>query len=215
MADPETTLESTPESTPKTESETTPQTFTQADLDRVAGTARLEERAKYSDYDKFKIDSEALETQRQSQLSKEETLTEANAAKDKQIEALQDVNQAQVVLSAIRVQASQMGFQNPEDAVKLVDRSGIAFDVAAQAVTGVEAALATLLESSTYLKVDPTATPVRTNGGAHTPVPAATVILTEDQRTMAANLGMTPEKYAAAVARGTGSSKPLEEEDDS
>lgn len=207
MADPETTPESKPESTPET-------ILTQEQVNVIVGKARTEERSKFSDYDKYKADSETLEANRQTQLTKEESLTEANVAAEKRIEALQEVNQAQVVLSDIRVKASQMGFKDPEDAVTLVDRSGIAFDSATQAVTGVEAALTTLLESKTYLKGDTTAVPVNTNGGPRQPVPAASVTLDADQREMAGKLGISPDRYAAALGRGPGTVKPLPEKDD-
>ncbi len=179
-------------------------TLTQEQVNAIVGRARSEERAKYADYDDLKANSDKLEEQRQAQLSKEEKQSEDLVAKDKQIEDLRSANQETAIKSEIRVKASELGFQNADDAVALVDRSGIAFDTEANAVTGAEAALTTLLEGRAYLKGTPGAPKapnINRGDGNGDPVNPGAASLSADELEASKLLGVEPDKYAEAKGR--------------
>jgi len=173
--------------------------FTQADLDRYAGRARMEERQKYPDYAKLK---EELEASRREKLTKEEKLT-ADLAESERNRADSDERIATALIdSEVKVAAVQAGVINPSAAVLMIDRSGLSYSEE-DGVKGVAEAVTALLEAEPYLKGPggPAQAPNLNPGGK---APAADVGLSQDQRDAAHIMfsGMTPAEAEAEYKKG-------------
>lgn len=90
-------------------------TLTQAEVDRIVQERVARERAKYADYDDLKAKAKAAET------DQERAVREA--AEKARNEALSEVGQ-QRLEDRIRVKAAK-ALNDPEDAVRLIDREGL------------------------------------------------------------------------------------------
>ena len=154
MSDEVTPTTAQPEVPPTPAGDATPpaaaQTLTQADVDRIVKERLAREKAKYADYDTLKQAAAKLKELEDAQLS------EADKTK-KQVAELQATlaqEKAKARESAIRAavitEASKLGFNDPNDAYKLLDLA--ALNVAEDGkIEGVAEAVKKLAEERKYL----------------------------------------------------------------
>ena len=169
-------------------------TFTQEEVNRMQAQTRRDERNKYGDYNDLKARAAKADELEQAQLSDAQKL-EARAieAERKASEAQEQIASA-MIASEVKVRASALGVIDPDAAYLLLDRSNVRYD-ATEGVTGVDAALASLLEAKPYLKSSNRTPNLNPESGQ----PVATQRLTAEQRDAAQYLGMTDEQYAKGL----------------
>ena len=169
-------------------------TFTQEEVNRMQAQTRRDERNKYGDYNDLKARAAKAEELEQAQLSDAQKL-EARAieAERKASEAQEQIASA-MIASEVKVRASALGVIDPDAAYLLLDRSNVRYD-ATEGVTGVDDALASLLEAKPYLKSSNRTPNLNPESGQ----PVATQRLTAEQREAAQYLGMTDEQYAKGL----------------
>ena len=156
---------------------TTEQTFTQEQVNRMMAQTRREERGKFSDYSELKTRATRADELEQEKLTEAERM-EARAveAEKKATDAQQQIASA-MIASEVKIRASAMGVIDPDAAYLLLDRSNVHYDAEA-GVSGVDDALAGLLEAKPYLR-SANRTP---NLNPETGQPAQSVRLTADQQ---------------------------------
>lgn len=124
-------------------------------------------------------DIEAQATARKEQELTEAQKAAARAEKAEQaLQALNDRHRKTTINSAIRLAARNAGFVDPEDAVLLVDRSGLDIDDNDN-VDGVETAIKALAKTKPHLLATPKPTAPNINansGGAPAPISTDAVI---------------------------------------
>jgi phage I-like protein len=169
-------------------------TFTQEEVNRMQAQTRRDERNKYGDYNDLKARAAKADELEQAQLSDAQKL-EARAieAERKASEAQEQIASA-MIASEVKVRASALGVIDPDAAYLLLDRSNVRYD-ATEGVTGVDDALASLLEAKPYLKSSNRTPNLNPESGQ----PVATQRLTAEQREAAQYLGMTDEQYAKGL----------------
>ena len=178
-----------------TTTEPTPeQTFTQEQVNRMMAQTRREERGKFSDYGELKTRATRADELEQEKLTEAERM-EARAveAEKKATDAQQQIASA-MIASEVKIRASAMGVIDPDAAYLLLDRSNVHYDAEA-GVSGVDDALAGLLEAKPYLR-SANRTP---NLNPETGQPAQSVRLTADQQEAARLMGMTADEYAQGL----------------
>jgi len=182
-----------PEIQPDAEA-TTERTFTQEDVNRLQAQTRRDVRNQFADYQKLKDRAARADELEQAQL------TEAEKMEARAIEAEKKVNDAQqqiadaMIASQVKVRASQMGVVDPDAAFLLLDRSNVQY--ADGNVTGVDDAIASLLEDKPYLRATNNRTP---NINPESGQPVQAVRLTELQLEAARMMGLTAEEYAQGL----------------
>ena len=179
---------------PTTTEPTTEQTFTQEQGNRMMAQTRREERGKFSDYGELKTRATRADELEQEKLTEAERM-EARAveAEKKATDAQQQIASA-MIASEVKIRASAMGVIDPDAAYLLLDRSNVHYDAEA-GVSGVDDALAGLLEAKPYLR-SANRTP---NLNPETGQPAQSVRLTADQQEAARLMGMTADEYAQGL----------------
>ena len=169
--------------------------FTQEEINQMMGRVRSEERAKYSDYSRLKERAQKADELEAANLSEKEKLERKVAEADRRaIDA--DARIADTAIRAeVRMRAVQKGIVDPDAAYALIDRTDIAYSDD-EGVTGVDAALDTLLTNKSYLKAPNAVAPNLNPEG----VPAqAPVKLTDAQREAAKRHGVKEEDYAKYI----------------
>ena len=179
---------------PTTTEPTTEQTFTQEQVNRMMAQTRREERGKFSDYGELKTRATRADELEQEKLTEAERM-EARAveAEKKATDAQQQIASA-MIASEVKIRASAMGVIDHDAAYLLLDRSNVHYDAEA-GVSGVDDALAGLLEAKPYLR-SANRTP---NLNPETGQPAQSVRLTADQQEAARLMGMTADEYAQGL----------------
>ena len=185
-----------------------PRVFTeeehQAEVNRVAGTVRAEERAKLApEIKQLRERAAVADTLENAGKSETEKLrARLTTLEGSNLDAALKIADM-AVSSEIRVQAGLAGFADPNDARRLIDRAGIKYDEATQTVTGVKDALEALLGTKAYLKAPGRVTATDLNGGARIAAPAA-VVLTADQKHVAHRMfsSLPEDKAEEAYVRG-------------
>ena len=170
------------------------QTFTQEQVNRMQAQTKRETRAQFADYNELKTRAARADELEQEKLTEAERM-EARAidAEKRAADAQQQVASA-MIASEVKVRASAMGVVDPDAAFVLLDRSNVRYD-ATEGVTGVDDALASLLEAKPYLKSSNRTPNLNPEAGQ----PVATQRLTAEQREAAQYLGMTDEQYAKGL----------------
>lgn len=131
-------------------------------------------------------DIEAQATARKEQELTEAQKAAARAEKAEQaLQALEGRHRTTTINSAIRLAARTAGFVDPEDAVSLVDRSGLDIDDSDN-VTGVEAAIKALAKTKPHLlnTKQPAPNINANSGGAPAPMTTDAVIAQKRQSGM-------------------------------
>ena len=169
-------------------------TFTQEEVNRMQAQTRRDERGKFSDYGDLKARAAKADELEQAQLSDTQKL-EARAieAERKAVEAQEQIASA-MIASEVKIRASALGVIDPDAAYLLLDRSNVRYD-AADGVSGVDDALASLLDAKPYLKGTNRTPNINPESGQ----PVATIRLTAEQREAAKYLGMSEDQYAKGL----------------
>ena len=169
-------------------------TFTQEEVNRMQAQTRRDERGKFSDYGDLKARAAKADELEQAQLSDTQKL-EARAieAERKAVEAQEQIASA-MIASEVKIRASALGVIDPDAAYLLLDRSNVRYD-AADGVSGVDDALASLLDAKPYLKGTNRTPNINPESGQ----PVATIRLTAEQREAAKYLCMSEEQYAKGL----------------
>ena len=165
----------------------------QAYIDRINSRTRRDERNKFKDYSDLKARAARADELEQAQLTGAEKM-EARA-----IEAEKKVTDAQaqiadaMIASQVKVRASQMGVVDPDAAFVLLDRTNVQY--VDGAVTGVDDAIASLLEDKPYLRGTNRTPNINPESGQ----PVQAVRLTDLQLEAARMMGLTAEEYAQGL----------------
>ena len=165
----------------------------QAYIDRINSRTRRDERNKFKDYNDLKARAARADELEQAQLTGAEKM-EARA-----IEAEKKVTDAQaqiadaMIASQVKVRASQMGVVDPDAAYLLLDRTNVQY--ADGAVTGVDDAIASLLENKPYLRGTNRTPNINPESGQ----PVQAVRLTDLQLEAARMMGLTADEYAQGL----------------
>ena len=165
----------------------------QAYIDRINSKTRRDERNKFKDYNDLKARAARADELEQAQL------TEAEKMEARAIEAEKKVTDAQaqiadaMIASQVKVRASQMGVVDPDAAFLLLDRSNVQY--ADGNVTGVDDAIASLLEDKPYLRGTNRTPNINPESGQ----PVQAVRLTPLQIEAAQMMGLTAEEYAQGL----------------
>ena len=165
----------------------------QAYIDRINSKTRRDERNKFKDYNDLKARAARADELEQAQL------TEAEKMEARAIEAEKKVTDAQaqiadaMIASQVKVRASQMGVVDPDAAFVLLDRTNVQY--ADGAVTGVDDAIASLLEDKPYLRGTNRTPNINPESGQ----PVQAVRLTPLQLEAAQMMGLTAEEYAQGL----------------
>ena len=174
-----------------------PRVFTQDEVNAIAGRARLEERQKYSDYEDLKTRAAKADALERAQLSEMERLQRDYAEEQRKNLDAEGRIAAAMITSEIRVRATQKGIVDPDAAVALLNRAGVAYHEDT-GVAGVDAALDSLIALKPYLQ-GAGAHPNLNAGGTPATKP---VQLSVEQKGVAARLGVTEEQYARHLSPG-------------
>ena len=165
----------------------------QAYIDRINSKTRRDERNKFKDYNDLKARAARADELEQAQL------TEAEKMEARAIEAEKKVTDAQaqiadaMIASQVKVRASQMGVVDPDAAFVLLDRTNVQY--VDGAVTGVDDAIASLLEDKPYLRGTNRTPNINPESGQ----PVQAVRLTDLQLEAALMMGLTAEEYAQGL----------------
>ena len=165
----------------------------QAYIDRINSRTRRDERNKFKDYNELKARAGRADELEQAQL------TEAEKMEARAIEAEKKVTDAQaqiadaMIASQVKVRASQMGVVDPDAAFLLLDRTNVQY--ADGNVTGVDDAIASLLEDKPYLRGTNRTPNINPESGQ----PVQAVRLTALQLEAAQMMGLTAEEYAQGL----------------
>ncbi len=154
-----TTTETTVTTTAESE-----KTFTQADVDRIAGERAAREKARYSDYSDLKAKADKLAQ-----------IEAANATEtEKAVKAAREEGRAEVLTAAnsrllnaeARALAAEARARNPVIAVKSLDLSGVKVaDDGTVDSAAIKAAIAELQKTDAYLFGDPPVVNPNMDGG--------------------------------------------------
>ncbi len=153
--------------------EATDKTFTQADVDRIAGERAQRERAKFSDYSDLKARADKLAEIEAANASDMEKAVKA-ARDEGRSEVLTAANQ-RLVNAEARAQAAEAKARNPLVAVRSLDLSEVTVsDDGTVDVDAIKKQLTALQGSDPYLFGDPPPNPPPSfNGGPRLSPPAA------------------------------------------
>ena len=184
--------------------------FTQEQMNTVAAAARREEAAKYEDYDTLKARAGQADKLERDQMTEAQKLQTDLAGEQRKNAGLESQMADTMITAEIKVKASSMGLVDPDAAVAMINRAGIAY-TPQTGVSGVEDAMTALVEAKPYLKavVPATLAAPNINPGGQTPGPTP-VTLNQDQLNMAAKLGQTAEQYAKGLSQTGPNLAPVE-----
>lgn len=149
---------------PKTEAPAWTPPASQADLDRIITERLAREKAKFADYDDLKRKAAEHDKAAEAAKTEHEKAVEA-ARKEGMTEALKVAN-SRLVSAEARALAAEAQFQDPGDAVRLLDLSDVTVaDDGTVDTEGIKTALAELAKTKPYLIRDSGPKPPPTFGG--------------------------------------------------
>ena len=169
-------------------------TFTQDEVNRMMGQARRDARSQFSDYSELKSRAAKADELEQANLTEAERLEVRVTDAEKRATDAQEQVSSAMIASEVKVRASALGVIDPDAAYLLLDRSNVRFD-ADNGVSGVDDALASLLEAKPYLRSTNRTPNINPESGQ----PVTTVRLSADQREAARLMGLTDEEYAQGL----------------
>jgi FKBP-type peptidyl-prolyl cis-trans isomerase (trigger factor) len=169
-------------------------TFTQDEVNRMMGQARRDARSQFSDYSELKSRAAKADELEQANLTEAERLEVRVSDAEKRATDAQEQVSSAMIASEVKVRATQMGIVDPDAAFLLLNKKNVAYNVA-DGVSGVDDALAQLLEDKPYLRAG-NRTP---NINPETGQAAPPVRLTVDQREAARLMNLTDEEYSQGL----------------
>ena len=169
-------------------------TFTQDEVNRMMGQARRDARSQFSDYSELKSRAAKADELEQANLTEAERLEARVSDAEKRATDAQGQVSSAMIASEVKVRATQMGIVDPDAAFLLLNKKNVAYN-ATDGVSGVDDALAQLLEDKPYLRAG-NRTP---NINPETGQAAPPVRLTVDQREAARLMNLTDEEYSQGL----------------
>ena len=169
-------------------------TFTQDEVNRMMGQARRDARSQFSDYSELKSRAAKADELEQANLTEAERLEARVSDAEKRATDAQGQVSSAMIASEVKVRATQMGIVDPDAAFLLLDKKNVAYNVT-DGVSGVDDALAQLLEDKPYLRAG-NRTP---NLNPETGQAAPPVRLSADQREAARLMNLTDEEYSQGL----------------
>ena len=169
-------------------------TFTQDEVNRMMGQARRDARSQFSDYSELKSRAAKADELEQANLTEAERLEARVSDAEKRATDAQGQVSSAMIASEVKVRATQMGIVDPDAAFLLLDKKNVAYNVT-DGVSGVDDALAQLLEDKPYLRAG-NRTP---NINPETGQAAPPVRLTVDQREAARLMNLTDEEHSQGL----------------
>lgn len=169
-------------------------TFTQDEVNRMMGQARRDARSQFSDYSELKSRAAKADELEQANLTEAERLEVRVSDAEKRATDAQEQVSSAMIASEVKVRATQMGIVDPDAAFLLLNKKNVAYNVT-DGVSGVDDALAQLLEDKPYLRAG-NRTP---NINPETGQAAPPVRLTVDQREAARLMNLTDEEYSQGL----------------
>ena len=169
-------------------------TFTQDEVNRMMGQARRDARSQFSDYSELKSRAAKADELEQANLTEAERLEVRVTDAEKRATDAQDQVSSAMIASEVKVRATQMGIVDPDAAFLLLNKKNVAYN-ATDGVSGVDDALAQLLEDKPYLRAG-NRTP---NINPETGQAAPPVRLSADQREAARLMNLTDEEYSQGL----------------
>ena len=171
-------------------------TFTQEDVNRIAGDARAAERKKYADYDDLKDAATKWEAQQESQKSALQRAEEARQAAVQAAKAAMTAANERLTRAAFLAAAAQAGAAHPEDAYALANRATVQVSDDGT-VSGVAEAVAVLVEAGRLVMSGRIPAPNLDGGagGGNRPGDRA-LDLTPEEAEFARKMNIKPEDYA-------------------
>ena len=169
-------------------------TFTQDEVNRMMGQARRDARSQFSDYSELKSRAAKADELEQANLTEAERLEVRVTDAEKRATDAQEQVSSAMIASEVKVRATQMGIVDPDAAFLLLNKKNVAYNVT-DGVSGVDDALAQLLEDKPYLRAG-NRTP---NINPETGQAAPPVRLSADQREAARLMNLTDEEYSQGL----------------
>ena len=169
-------------------------TFTQDEVNRMMGQARRDARSQFSDYSELKSRAAKADELEQANLTEAERLEVRVSDAEKRATDAQEQVSSAMIASEVKVRATQMGIVDPDAALLLLNKKNVAYNVT-DGVSGVDDALAQLLEDKPYLRAG-NRTP---NINPETGQAAPPVRLSADQREAARLMNLTDEEYSQGL----------------
>ena len=169
-------------------------TFTQDEVNRMMGQARRDARSQFSDYSELKSRAAKADELEQANLTEAERLEVRVTDAEKRATDAQGQVSSAMIASEVKVRATQMGIVDPDAAFLLLDKKNVAYNVT-DGVSGVDDALAQLLEDKPYLRAGNRSPNINPETGQAAPP----VRLTADQREAARLMNLTDEEYSQGL----------------
>ena len=169
-------------------------TFTQDEVNRMMGQARRDARSQFSDYSELKSRAAKADELEQANLTEAKRLEVRVSDAEKRATDAQEQVSSAMIASEVKVRATQMGIVDPDAAFLLLNKKNVAYNVT-DGVSGVDDALAQLLEDKPYLRAG-NRTP---NINPETGQAAPPVRLSADQREAARLMNLTDEEYSQGL----------------
>lgn len=196
---------STPAQTPANGGTDAGRTFTQDELEKIIGERLTRERekltGKFADYDDLKAAKKKLDEYEAAQLSEQEKLTkrlkeleDAKTAAEASEAKAKEEARVTMLRAAVVAEAGRQRARTPDDAWRLVETTALEMGEDGK-ITGVEAAVKTLIDEGRLPTLDkPTAPQTDAGRGTgHKPEPGEQ--LTDEQLALAQKLGVKPEDF--------------------
>ena len=169
-------------------------TFTQDEVNRMMGQARRDARSQFSDYSELKSRAAKADELEQANLTEAERLEVRVSDAEKRATDAQGQVSSAMIASEVKVRATQMGIVDPDAAFLLLDKKNVAYNVT-DGVSGVDDALAQLLEDKPYLRAGNRSPNINPETGQAAPP----VRLSADQREAARLMNLTDEEYSQGL----------------
>ena len=169
-------------------------TFTQDEVNRMMGQARRDARSQFSDYSELKSRAAKADELEQANLTEAERLEVRVTDAEKRATDAQEQVSSAMIASEVKVRATQMGIVDPDAAFLLLNKKNVAYNVT-DGVSGVDDALAQLLEDKPYLRAGNRSPNINPETGQAAPP----VRLTADQREAARLMNLTDEEYSQGL----------------
>lgn len=178
-----------------------PKMVPQAEVDHIIADRLARQKAQFADYDQLKeAAAKWAELQAAQKSEAEKTQELLSKLQQERDEALAFANE-RLIRAAFIAAASKAGVQYPEDVYALADRTEVQVDKKGH-VAGVEEAVEAIVKAGRVPLLatqQPKASAVKLDGGAGSAARSTekTTAATDEEVAMAANLGISLEKYLA------------------
>lgn len=170
-------------------------TFTQEQMNTLAGKTRIEERAKFADYTELQEKAARLDKIEEANKTELERANSRAETFERERDTAISMAKESAIRSAFIAEAARAGVLNPDDAYALADKAGIALSDDGS-VVGVSEAVNALVESGRLPMQTGKPAPGLDGGSGDGGRGTQPVKLTREQENLADSAQMTHEEYA-------------------